>query len=81
MTDRIPTVHAWAFDDDIDTIQIVPSCIIVSSDPGELAQDAFDDFRPEFAAEVEDGEFVEAGENFGTGSSPEQAPLSITGAG
>jgi len=69
------------FGDDIDTDQIAPSRFIVSSDPDELAQHAFNDLRPAFAAEVSEGDFVVAGENFGSGSSREQAPLALTGAG
>jgi 3-isopropylmalate/(R)-2-methylmalate dehydratase small subunit len=69
------------FGDDVDTDQIVPSRFIVSSDPEELAEHAFNDLRPEFAAEVGEGEFVVAGTNFGSGSSREQAPLALAGAG
>jgi 3-isopropylmalate/(R)-2-methylmalate dehydratase small subunit len=69
------------FGDDVDTDQIVPSRFIVSSDPEELAEHAFNDLRPEFAAEVGEGEFVVAGTNFGSGSSREQAPRALAGAG
>lgn len=73
--------RAWVFGDDIDTDQITPSRFIVSSDPDELAEHAFNDLRPKFSANVSDGEFVVAGENFGGGSSREHAPLSLIGAG
>lgn len=73
--------RAWVFDDDIDTDQIIPSRFIVSNDPDELGQHAFNDLRPEFAEEVESGDFVVGGENFGSGSSREHAPLSLLGAG
>ena len=73
--------RAWVFGDDIDTDQIVPSRFIVSSDPDELAAHAFNDLRPGFADEVSPGDFVVAGENFGSGSSREQAPLALAGAG
>lgn len=73
--------RAWVFGDDVDTDQIAPSRFIVSMDSDELAQHAFDDLRPEFADEVREGEFVVAGENFGSGSSREQAPLALAGAG
>jgi 3-isopropylmalate/(R)-2-methylmalate dehydratase small subunit len=69
------------FGDDVDTDQIAPSRFIVSSDPDELAAHAFNDLRPAFAGEVNEGEFVVAGENFGGGSSREQAPLALLGAG
>lgn len=73
--------RAWVFGDDIDTDQITPSRFLVSSDPAELGQHAFNDLRPEFADTVESGDFVVAGENFGSGSSREHAPLSLLGAG
>lgn len=73
--------RAWVFGDDIDTDQITPSRFLVSTDPDELAEHAFNDLRPEFAANVGHGDFVVAGENFGGGSSREHAPLSLIGSG
>lgn len=73
--------QAWVFGDDVDTDQITPSRFIVSTDPEELADHAFNDLRPEFSDQVSAGEFVVAGENFGSGSSREHAPLSLLGAG
>lgn len=73
--------RAWVFGDDIDTDQITPSRFLVSSDPETLAEHAFNDLRPEFSASVSSGDFVVGGENFGSGSSREHAPLSLIGAG
>mgnify|MGYP000268305896 CR=1 FL=1 len=73
--------RAWLFGDDIDTDQIIPSRFLVSSNPAELGEHAFNDLRPEFADTVENGDFVVGGENFGSGSSREHAPLSLLGAG
>lgn len=73
--------RAWVFGNNIDTDQIIPSRFLVSSDPAELGQHAFNDLRPEFPDNVESGDFVIAGENFGSGSSREHAPLSLLGAG
>lgn len=73
--------RAWVFGDDVDTDQITPSRFIVSSDPTELAAHAFHDHRPEFSEHVATGDFVVAGENFGSGSSREHAPLALVGAG
>jgi 3-isopropylmalate/(R)-2-methylmalate dehydratase small subunit len=73
--------RAWVLDDDIDTDQIIPSRFLVSSDPAELGEHAFSDLRPEVADSVAEGDFVVAGENFGSGSSREHAPLSLLGAG
>ena len=72
---------AWLFGDDIDTDQIIPSRFLVTSDPEELGEHAFNDLRPEFASGVESGDFVVGGHNFGSGSSREHAPLSLLGAG
>ncbi|MFC6837889.1 3-isopropylmalate dehydratase small subunit [Halomarina ordinaria] len=79
--DPATPARAWVFGDDIDTDQIIPSRFIVSSDPEEIAQHTFEDLRPEFSESVRAGEFVVGGENFGSGSSREQAPLSLLGAG
>ena len=79
--DPATPARAWVFGDDIDTDQIIPSRFIVSSEAGELAQHTFEDLRPAFSEEVQRGEFVVGGENFGSGSSREQAPLSLVGAG
>lgn len=81
MSDELGPARAWVFGDDIDTDQIAPSRFIVSSDPDELAAHAFNDLRPAFAGEVNEGEFVVAGENFGGGSSREHAPLALLGVG
>jgi 3-isopropylmalate/(R)-2-methylmalate dehydratase small subunit len=73
--------RAWVFGDDVDTDQIAPSRFIVSTDPDDLADHAFNDLRPAFAEAVAEGDFVVAGGNFGSGSSREHAPLSLVGAG
>ena len=81
MTTHLDPGRAWTFGDDIDTDQITPSRFIVSGDPNELAEHAFEDLRPAFAPEVAAGDYVVAGHNFGSGSSREHAPLSLVGAG
>ncbi|MBI4336056.1 MAG: 3-isopropylmalate dehydratase [Candidatus Omnitrophica bacterium] len=50
-------------------------------DPRELAKHIFEDIDPAFASKVKEGDFIVAGENFGCGSSREQAPVSIKAAG
>jgi len=81
MNDPAAPGTAWVFGDDIDTDQIIPSRFLVSSDPDELGEHAFNDLRPEFASSVNDGDFVVGGHNFGSGSSREHAPLSLVGTG
>jgi len=50
-------------------------------DPKELAKHVFEDLEPDFYSKVEEGDFIVAGENFGCGSSREQAPQAIQAAG
>lgn len=73
--------RAWKFKDDIDTDAIIPGRYLVINDPEGLAEHVFEGVRPEFAREVEAGDFVVAGTNFGCGSSREHAPLGLKGAG
>jgi 3-isopropylmalate/(R)-2-methylmalate dehydratase small subunit len=50
-------------------------------DNRELAKHVFEDIAPDFSRHITPGDFVVAGENFGCGSSREQAPLAIKYAG
>lgn len=50
-------------------------------DPKELAKHIFEDLDPEFASRVKRGDYLVAGENFGCGSSREQAPQALKQAG
>ena len=50
-------------------------------DPKELAKYIFEDIDPDFAARVKKGDILVAGENFGCGSSREQAPVALKSAG
>ena len=50
-------------------------------DPKELAKHIFEDIDPDFAARVKNGDILVTGENFGCGSSREQAPQSLKQAG
>ncbi len=50
-------------------------------DPKELSKHIFEDIDPEFAARVKNGDILVAGENFGCGSSREQAPQALKTAG
>jgi len=72
--------RAWKFGDDIDTDAVIPGRYLVINDPEGLARHIFEGVRPEFAGNVEEGDFVVAGTNFGCGSSREHAPLGLKGA-
>jgi len=50
-------------------------------DPKELARHIFEDIDPDFSGKVEKGDFVVAGDNFGCGSSREQAPQALKASG
>lgn len=71
----------WKFGDDIDTDVIIPARHLLTSDAKELAQYVMEDIDPEFAENVEEGDIIVAGKNFGCGSSREHAPIAIQGAG
>ena len=73
--------RVWRFQNNVDTDQIIPAEYLVTGDPKELAKHAFEKVRPEFAKEVREGDIIVAGENFGCGSSRENAPRALIGAG
>ncbi|MCP4481997.1 MAG: 3-isopropylmalate dehydratase [bacterium] len=50
-------------------------------DNNELATHVMEDLDPNFYANIEKGDFIVAGKNFGCGSSREQAPIAIIYAG
>ncbi|WGI18039.1 3-isopropylmalate dehydratase small subunit [Methanonatronarchaeum sp. AMET-Sl] len=73
--------RVWKFGDDISTDAIIPGRYLTMNKPEELAEYVFESERSEFASEVEEGDIIVAGENFGCGSSREHAPLAIKGSG
>ena len=72
---------AWKFGDDIDTDAIIPARYLNTSDPAELAKHCMEDADPEFVKKMSKGDIIVAGENFGSGSSREHAPISIKACG
>jgi 3-isopropylmalate/(R)-2-methylmalate dehydratase small subunit len=50
-------------------------------DPKELAKHIFEDIADNFYGRLRSGDFIIAGENFGCGSSREQAPQALKAAG
>jgi len=67
----------WKFGDNINTDLITPGRYNITTDPMELAQIAFIEYRPEFKTKVKSGDFILAGENFGCGSSRETAVIAL----
>ncbi len=74
-------MRVWKFGNDIDTDQIIPAEYLTTGDAKELAKHAFAKVRPEFSEEVQEGDIIVAGANFGCGSSREHAPRALLGAG
>ncbi|MBN1847092.1 MAG: 3-isopropylmalate dehydratase small subunit [Deltaproteobacteria bacterium] len=71
----------WKFGDNIDTDVIIPARFLNLSDKSELAKHCFADLRPDFVKEVQEGDIIVGGNNFGCGSSREHAPLAIKESG
>ena len=64
----------WKFHNDVDTDQIIASQYLLLPDIEAMKQYTFESLDPDFAKKVKSGDFVVGGENFGCGSSREQAP-------
>jgi 3-isopropylmalate/(R)-2-methylmalate dehydratase small subunit len=80
MKDLFGRVHK--FGDNVNTDYIIAGKYKFKSlDMNDMAKHLMEDLRPGFYDEIEDGDFIVAGENFGMGSSREQAPLVIKAAG
>jgi 3-isopropylmalate/(R)-2-methylmalate dehydratase small subunit len=73
--------RAWKYGDNVDTDVIIPARYLSVSATEELARHCLEDLDAGFAAAVQPGDVVVAGENFGCGSSREHAPLALKGAG
>ena len=59
---------------DVDTDQILASQYLLYPTIDEMKSHTFESLDPDFASSVKPGDFVVAEENFGCGSSREQAP-------
>ena len=64
----------YRFDSDVDTDQIIASQYLLYPTIEEMKGHTFESLDPEFANKVKPGDYVVANENFGCGSSREQAP-------
>lgn len=73
----------WCFGDDIDTDQIYPGKYLPITDKQEMALHAMEGAPggEEFMNNVESGDIIVAGKNFGCGSSREHAIVAIHGIG
>ena len=73
--------NCWKYDDNVDTDVIIPARYLNTSDEKELASHCLEDLDETFAKNVEQGDIIVAGENFGCGSSREHAPVAIKAGG
>ena len=69
------------FGDDVNTDEIIPARYLNTSDPAELAAHCMEDADPEFVKNLQPGDIIVGGRNFGCGSSREHAPVAIKTAG
>ena len=73
--------NVWNFGDNIDTDVIIPGRYLRTFNPKDLALHVLEGERADFTKNVKQGDIILAGENFGCGSSREQAPVAIKAAG
>jgi methanogen homoaconitase small subunit len=79
--ENLITGRVWKFGNDIDTDVIIPGKYLRTKDMQVFAAHAMEGIDPEFAKKAKPGDIIVAGENFGCGSSREQAPLALKHAG
>ena len=75
------TGKVWVLGDDIDTDIIIPTEYLALKSVQDMTPYAFSPLRPDLAAQIQPGDMIVAGKNFGCGSSREQAPEIIKALG
>ena len=65
------TGKVWVLDDDIDTDIIIPTEYLALKTIDDMKQYGFSPLRPELAGQIQKGDIIVAGKNFGCGSSRE----------
>lgn len=71
----------FKFNSDVDTDQIIASQYLLLPDVEEMKYHAFESLSADFAGSVKPGDIIVADENFGCGSSREQAPAVLKALG
>ncbi|MCI9163172.1 MAG: 3-isopropylmalate dehydratase small subunit [Lachnospiraceae bacterium] len=71
----------FKFHNDLDTDQIIASQYLLLPTVEEMKVHTFESLDPEFPKKAKPGDFVVGGENFGCGSSREQAPAVLKALG
>lgn len=77
----IQKAKAFAYGDNIDTDRIIPGKYTKTLDQQSWAAHVLEDLDPSFRSQMKQGDVVVAGNNFGCGSSREQAPVALKLAG
>jgi 3-isopropylmalate dehydratase small subunit len=72
---------AHCYGDNIDTDRIIAGKYTKTLDMASLAEHVMEDLDPDFTKKFVPGDIVVAGDNFGCGSSREQAPIALKIAG
>jgi 3-isopropylmalate/(R)-2-methylmalate dehydratase small subunit len=73
--------RVWKFGDGISTDHIISASYLGTTDTKVFAEHAMETVDPDFPKKVRPGDMVVAGQNFGCGSSREQAPLALKALG
>ena len=63
------TGKVWVLGDDIDTDIIIPTEYLALKTIDDMKQYGFSPLRPELAGQIQKGDIIVAGKNFGCGSS------------
>ena len=72
----------WRYGDDINTDMLFPGKYTYTcSTPEEIKPHLLEDLDPNFASQVEEGDIIIAGKNFGCGSSREQPVVGLKSVG
>ena len=75
------TGKVFKYGDNVDTDVIIPARYLNAPSPEELAKHCMEDIDAAFAGNVQKGDIVVGGWNFGCGSSREHAPIAIQACG
>ncbi len=73
--------RVFKYGDSVDTDVILPARYLSLYREEDLAAHCMEDLDGSFVAQVQPGDFLVAGENFGCGSSREHAPIAIKASG
>lgn len=72
----------WKYGDGVNTDVIFPGkYTYITMSPAEMAEHALEDLDSTFASQVQPGDIIVAGKNWGNGSSREQAVTALTACG